>query len=87
MEELTPNKERKKVFSNMPVVGFGNSKSIKDYLVQEAHRFEIIFDNWKPFKSDEKSFLFHPESSFCSHITKRLGKKNKVNFKFYEVTT
>ena len=45
MEELTPNKERKKVFSNMPVVGFGNSKSIKDYLVQEAHRFEIIFDN------------------------------------------
>ena len=45
MEELTPNKEHKKVFSNMPVVGFGNSKSIKNYLVKEAHRFEIIFDN------------------------------------------
>ena len=27
---------------------------------------ETISDNWKPFKSDEKCFLFHVKSSFCS---------------------
>ena len=38
MEELhilsTPNKEHKKVFSDVPVVGFWNGKSLKDYLVR-----------------------------------------------------
>ena len=35
MEELqilsTPNKEHKKVFPNVPVKGFWNGKSLKDY--------------------------------------------------------
>ena len=30
---LTPNKEHKKVFPDMLVVGFWNGKSLKDYLV------------------------------------------------------
>ena len=38
MEELhillTPNKEHKKVFPNVPVVGFLNGQSLKDYLVR-----------------------------------------------------
>ena len=31
---LTPNKEHKKVFPDVPVVGFRNGKSLKDYLVR-----------------------------------------------------
>ena len=38
MEELhvllIPNKEHKKVFPDVPVVGFRNDKSLKDYLVR-----------------------------------------------------
>ena len=38
MEELqislTPNKEHKEVFPDVPVVGFRNGKSLKDYLVR-----------------------------------------------------
>ena len=38
MEELhillTPNKEYKKVFPNVPVIGFQNGKSLKDFLVK-----------------------------------------------------
>ena len=38
MEELhillTPNKEHKKVFSDVSVVGFRSGKSLKDYLVK-----------------------------------------------------
>ena len=38
MEELhislTPNKEHKKVFPDVPVVGFQNGKSLKDHLVR-----------------------------------------------------
>ena len=38
MEELhillTPNKEYKKVFPNVPVIGFRNGKSLKDFLVK-----------------------------------------------------
>ena len=30
---LTLNKEHKKIFPNVPVVGFGNGKSLKDYVV------------------------------------------------------
>ena len=31
---LTLNKEHKKIFPNVPVVGFGNGKSLKDYFVR-----------------------------------------------------
>ena len=31
---LTPNKEHKKLFPDVPVVGFRNGKSLKDYLVR-----------------------------------------------------
>ena len=38
MEELhilpTPNKEHKKLFPNMPVIGFRNGKSLKNFLVR-----------------------------------------------------
>ena len=45
MEELhillTPNKEHKKVFPDVPVVGFWNGKSLKDYLVRaKLSKFE-----------------------------------------------
>ena len=33
---LAPDKEQKKVFLDVPVVGFRNGKSIKDYLVRAA---------------------------------------------------
>ena len=29
-------------------------------------RSETIFGNWKPFKNNDKCFLFHLKSSFCS---------------------
>ena len=28
---------------------------------------ETIFGNWKPFKNNEKCFLFHHKKLFCSH--------------------
>ena len=31
---LTPNKEHKKLFPNVPVIGFRNSKSLKDFLAR-----------------------------------------------------
>ena len=31
---LTPNKEHKKVFPNVPVIQFWNGKSLKNYLVR-----------------------------------------------------
>ena len=56
MEELhillTPNKEHKKVFPDVPVVGFWNDKSRKDYLIraklsklEESGRCEPILKN------------------------------------------
>ena len=33
---LAPDKEHKKVFPDVPVAGFGNGKSLKDYLVRAA---------------------------------------------------
>ena len=52
MEELdillTPEKEHKKVFPNVPVIGFRNGKSLKDFLVRiilpklnESGRYEV----------------------------------------------
>ena len=39
MEELhillTPNKEHRKVFPDVPVLGFRNDKNLKDYLVRD----------------------------------------------------
>ena len=33
---LAPDKEHKKVFPEVPIVGFRNGKSLKDYLVRAA---------------------------------------------------
>ena len=33
---LAPDKEHEKVFADVPVVGFHNGKSLKDYLVRAA---------------------------------------------------
>ena len=52
-----------------------------------------IFDNWKPFKNDEKCFSFYFESSFYFwdnyilswlfvYVEKRLNNKAMANFKF-----
>ena len=62
---------------------------------------EAIFGNWKPFKIDEKCFLFHLKNSSRSqdtyifvilcwilgHFDKRVDQKGIVNFKIYDVTT
>ena len=44
--------------------------SYKAYIDLKVHsmtiRSETIFAKWKPFKDDEKSFLFHPKNSFQS---------------------
>ena len=56
-----------------------------------------MLGNWKPFKNDEKYFLFPLKSSFRSqvfkflswnfgHVAKRLDLKDQVNVKFYDVT-
>ena len=59
---------------------------------------ETIFDNLKPFKNNEKCFLFHIKSSFRSQdilcfctdflslVAKRLDWKDKINFEIYDVT-
>ena len=43
---------------------------------------DIIFGNWKPFKNDEKCFLFHLKSSFSSQVFKffswRFGHVEKM---------
>ena len=36
------------------------------YIYRQTVRPKKIFDNWKPFKIDEKCFSFHLESSFRS---------------------
>ena len=36
------------------------------YIYRQTVRSKKIFDNWKPFKIDEKCFSFHLESSFRS---------------------
>ena len=41
-----------------------NKKSVRTE--RRTQRSETIFDNWKPFKNDEKCFLFHLESPFRS---------------------
>ena len=50
-----------------------------------------IFGNWKPLKIDEKLFLFSRSLNFCFDflvmLKKRFDKKEKVNFKIYDVTT
>ena len=50
--------------------------------------FETIFDNWKIFKNDEKCFLFQKKffSWLFGHVSKVLDQKDKVNFKFFDVT-
>ena len=41
-------------------------KSGFNFSKRRTLRSETIFDNWKPFKNDEKCFLFHLKSSFRS---------------------
>ena len=51
-----------------------------------------FIEQWKPFKNDEKYFLFHLKSFFCFYFImvktkKPLDQKDKANFKIYYVTT
>ena len=60
-------------------------------------RSEKIFGNWKPFKNDEKCFLFHLKSSFRSQdilifvlsfwSCRKAAWEDKPNFEIYDVTT
>ena len=70
---------------------------VLDVFVASLDAQSRVWDNWKTFKNDEKSFLFHVNSCFCSWDTysltwlfgykeKRLDKKGKVNFKIFEIT-
>ena len=60
-------------------------------------RFETIFGNWKLFKNDENAFYFTSNALFGAKIfkflswlfgdiAKRIDKKDKADFKFYDVT-
>ena len=42
------------------------TKRVSTRAYRHILRSEKIFDNWKPFKNDEKCFLFHLKSSFCA---------------------
>ena len=55
-------------FYNRIVIKFYNRMQMFNILkhLKRTLRSELIFDNWKPFKNDEKCFLFHLISSFCS---------------------
>ena len=59
MEELhvllTPNKEHRKVFPDVPVVGFRNGKSLKDYLVRV--KLSKLEESGKCEPCGNKSFL------------------------------
>ena len=57
---------------------------------------DLLLFQWKPFKNDEKCFLFHVSSSFHSCdiyifvltfwlLEERFDKKAMVNFKVYNV--
>ena len=58
-------------------------------------RSEANFGNWKPFKNDDKCILFHLKISFCYqdiyffvlNCRKTIYSKDKVNFKYCDVTT
>ena len=41
-------------------------RSIVVFIKKRTLRSETIFGYWKSFKNDEKCFLFHLKSSFCS---------------------
>ena len=40
--------------------------TLSAHLVKGDSKSETIFDNWKPFKYEKKSFLFHLQSFFRS---------------------
>ena len=67
-------------------------QSIGTFIISNLKTHSLIWDNFWHLKAldDEKCFLFHLKSSFLSwrfgHVAKRLDKKGKVNFKFYDVT-
>ena len=71
--------------------------SARHVLYRRTLRSETIFCSWNPFKIDEKCFSFYVKTLFVLkifkffswlfvHGAKRLGKKDKVNFKFSDVT-
>ena len=55
------------------IIFFQKMKSFYHYMISLEKRnkktfyySKVYFGNWKPFENDEKSFLFHLKSSFCS---------------------
>ena len=64
-----PENPKQKVFRLKKIRSvFKSLANIQDGTLCEnrrrTHRSETIFGNWKPFKSDEKCFLFQLKSSF-----------------------
>ena len=45
IRSITPNKERKKIIPNAPLIGFRNGKNLKDYLVRTT--LPILIKKWK----------------------------------------
>ena len=74
MEELhillTPNKEHKKVFPNVPVIGFRNGKSLKDFLVRAT--LQKINGSGRCEPCGKKTFLvcdsISPASTFTTEV-------------------
>ena len=88
------------LLTQVPMTGLGFLLLyIKCFTMNEyTLKSETIFDNWKPFKNDEKCCLYNIKSSFHSqnikflsslfgHAEKRFDSKGKGNFKIYDVTT
>ena len=69
---------------------------MKKLIWRRTLKCETIICSWKPFKNDEKCFLFHLKIFFLKifkffsrlfvNVTKLLDKKHKVDFKFYDTT-
>ena len=52
---LTPHKENKNVFPDVPVIGFRNSRSLKDYLVRA--KLSKLDESWRREPCGKKTYL------------------------------
>ena len=78
MEELhtllTPNKEHKKVFPNVLVIGFQNGKSLKDFLVRAT--LPKLSGSGRCEPCGEKNLFSLSLYKYCYNIHKRSLPRN-----------
>ena len=71
---------------------------MRDVFSRRTLTSETIFDNWKSFKNDEKTFYFTLKALFVlkitkfmfwlfGHVVKRLDYKDNLHFKICDVIT